>query len=118
MHIPTHLKDVSKVLGYFSYTESGKVCCDGDACIIAGSEEKMRFYIDNLPKSGERDIIKKTRFDEVINGLRKGGEYAFDEESYNRFYDLATLNGIEGLPAREMFLDVEEAMHFIIIKIG
>ncbi|MCP4475014.1 MAG: hypothetical protein GY821_10720 [Gammaproteobacteria bacterium] len=31
-----------KIVGYFSYTNSGTVFCDGTACIIVDSEEKMR----------------------------------------------------------------------------
>ena len=118
MHIPTYLKDESKVIGYFSYTNSGGVCCDGDACVIAGTEEKMKFYINRMEKSNEKDIIKKTRFGEIVNGMGQGGAYAFDEESYNRFYDLAITNGIAGLPEKEKFLENSDAAtHFIRIQI-
>ncbi len=30
--------------------------------------------------------IKKARFGEIIAGMRCGGKYAFDKESYSRFY--------------------------------
>jgi len=103
MSIPVNLREATKVIGYFSYTKSGEVCCDGDACVIAGTEERMRFYINKMGKSKERDIIKKTRFDEIVNGMIKGGAYSFDEKSYNKFYDIAITNGINGLPAKENF---------------
>ncbi len=47
-----------KVIGYFAYHRGGEVICDGDSCIIAGSEEKMKAYIAAYagkitnPKSG------------------------------------------------------------------
>ena len=102
MHIPVCIKDTFKVIGYFSYTDFGEVCCDGDACVIAGTERNMRTYINRMAKSNQKDIIKKTRFGEIINGLRQGGAYAFDEKSYNKFYDLAMANGITGLPEKDI----------------
>ena len=87
-----------KVIGYFSYTNSGEVTCDGDACVIAGSEELMKNYLSRKPSGGNKDIIKKTRFGEIINGMNKGGAYAFDEEAFARFLPIAKLNKIPGLP--------------------
>lgn len=77
--IPKHLKKGSKVIGYFSYTNAGHVCCDGDACVIAGSLEAMEGYVEELPSNNnEKNMIKKTRFSEIIEGLKQGGAYAFD----------------------------------------
>lgn len=114
--IPRHIKEVSKVVGYFSHT-SGNVFCDGDACIIAGTEERMKFYLQRMPGSSERDVIKKTRFGEIIEGLRRGGAYAFDEESYKRFLHLATLNGVKDLPGKEFFAEPVEPLNFIRIQV-
>jgi hypothetical protein len=112
------IKEVSKVVGYFSYSHSGDVLCEGDACIIAGTEERMRLYIKRVSKKGERDTIKKTRFGEIMNGLRQGGAYAFDEESYSRFFDLAKINGMDFFPAKEEFLKNRPAdgIQFVIIR--
>jgi hypothetical protein len=119
VHIPSYLSDATKVIGYFSCTNSGEVCCDGDACVIAGTEEKMRDYIINrLEKGAEKDIIKKTRFGEIVNRMRQGRAYAFDEESYNNFYDLAVINGITGLPDKKKFLEDQAAeMSFVRIQL-
>ena len=87
-----------KVIGYFSYTNSGEVTCDGDACVIAGSEELMKNYLSRKSSSGSKDIIKKTRFGEIINGMNNGGAYAFDEGAFARFLSVAKLNKIPGLP--------------------
>jgi hypothetical protein len=44
MFIDVHVKEASKVIGYFAYMPSGTVICDGEACIIAGSEEQIKSY--------------------------------------------------------------------------
>ena len=87
-----------KVIGYFSYTNSGVVLCDGDACVIAGSEELIKNYLSRKSSVSSKDIIKKTRFGEIINGMNKGGAYAFDEEAFARFLSVAKLNKLPGLP--------------------
>ena len=57
--------------------------CDGDACIIAGSEELMKAYLEELSTpSVNKDITRKTRFGEIIDGIAQDGIYAFDSESY------------------------------------
>ena len=38
--------------------------------------------------------IMKTRFDEILRGMRMGGAYSFDEESYGRFLPLARGEGM------------------------
>ena len=95
--IPKKIKESFKVIGYFAYTSSNAFC-DGDACVIAGSEELMKSYLQEAPADAEKDIIKKTRFGEIIEGMRRGGAYAFDKESYKHFLDIAKLNGIDNLP--------------------
>jgi hypothetical protein len=118
MAIPINIKEASKVVGYFSYTNSGVVFCDGDACVIAGSEELMKSYLLKIPTGDSRDIIKKTRFGEIINGMKQGGAYAFDKESYDKFLFLAKLNEIDGLPSNSGFLDKpEEELNFIRIQL-
>lgn len=118
--IPVYIKEASKIIGYFSYTAAGNVSCDGDACIIAGSEELIKQYLEKMPKSSQRDIIKKTRFGEIIEGLRRGGEYAFDEESYKRFLHFAKMNKMTDLPEGDVFsgLASEEDMRFVRIQIA
>ncbi len=46
--------DDTRVIGYFAYTPPMYVVCDGDACIIAGSEAGMKRYIEAMV-SGSRD---------------------------------------------------------------
>ena len=87
-----------KVIGYFAYEPGGKVVCDGDSCVIAGSDEKMKSYIAEFGKSAKTVTIKKTRFGEIKRGMELGGAYSFDEESYSRFHPLARKAGINAGP--------------------
>ena len=90
----------TKVIGYFAYSAPTQVVCTGHACVIAGSEAAMRRHLAEVDSSGRLShTIRKTRFGEILQGLRLGGAYAFDSESYSRFYPLA----------RMAQLDVKEA---------
>jgi len=118
------MRQADKVIGYFSYTNSGEVTCDGNACVIAGSEELMKVYINRKLGGGNnnnKDIIKKTRFGEIINGMNNGGAYAFDEEAFARFLPIAKSNKLCGLPddcsvplGQEQ---PEDGIHFIRIQL-
>lgn len=117
--IPRKLKEGSKVIGYFSYTDAGHVFCDGDACMVAGSSESMKSYFEkDASNTNEKDFIKKMRFGELIEGLSQGGAYAFDEEAYTRFYHHARNNNMEGLPPKEIFSESPLAMHFLRIQMA
>src|SRR5829696_6888358 len=110
---------VGKVIGYFSYTKKGEVLCDGDACIIAGSKEALRHYRkEMLPTNRELDLIKKTKFIEIMKGLSCGSAYAFDKASYRNFLPLAKKSGIEDLPVTNEFFtpELSKGLHFIRIQ--
>ena len=77
----------------------------------------MKFYLQRMPSGSERDVIKKTRFGEIIEGLRRGGAYTFDEETYKRFFPLVTLNGIKDLPGKAFFAEPVEPLSFIRIQV-
>jgi hypothetical protein len=80
-----------KVIGYFSYLSPLEVfCSDGNSCIIAGSISSMKKYLQEkgIP-DGKKSVIKKTRFGEILYGIKKGAAYAFDEISYEKFYPIA-----------------------------
>lgn len=85
-----------KVIGYVAFNrEKTGVICDGDACIVAGSERKMEEYIQNHSTVKDAGIIRKARFGDIKNALSLGGAYLFDEESYSRFIDLAKKAGLD-----------------------
>ncbi len=106
----------SKVIGYFAYKSKTEVICDGDACVISGSKQEMENYINSMfPDSLKKTTIKKTRFGEIVNGIKLGAAYAFDEQSYNRFYPLANEVGFN-LKEESFSGESETGFHFVIIR--
>lgn len=85
-----------KVVGYFAYlTRMQVVCTGGDACVVSGSSSAMEAYLAELhPAGASKATVKKTRFGDMVQGLRLGAAYAFDKESYSRFYPLAISAGL------------------------
>jgi hypothetical protein len=92
---------VKKVVGYFAYHSAAEVICtDGDACVVSGSVGVMKQYLAELdPERASKATVKKTRFGEILRGLELGAAYAFDRESYGRFYPLAVNAGLPVEPA-------------------
>jgi hypothetical protein len=86
----------TKVVGYFAYLSPAQVVCtDVDACVISGSIGAMRRHLAEMdPLGAPRATVKKTRFGEIRRGLELGAAYAFDQESYARFYPLAVEVGL------------------------
>jgi hypothetical protein len=83
------------VIGWFAFA-GPNILCDGDACVIAGSPEAMRKIMARRATRGAPPLtIKKTRFGEIMTGLRLGAAYCFDEEAYNRFLPLAQREGLD-----------------------
>jgi len=87
----------SKVIGYWAYRSRAEVvCAEHDACLIAGSEEAMREYVREFTgQTADKHTIRKTRFGEILDGIRIGAAYAFDEEAYSRFLPLARGAGLQ-----------------------
>lgn len=84
-----------KIVGFFAiWTGTPNVLCDGDACVIGGSRAQLQDYIRNQGDENPADYtIKKTTYAEIRRGMKMGGAYAFDLESYGRFRQLALLDG-------------------------
>jgi len=76
----------------------------------------MKNYIASaLRGSSEKATIKKTRFGEIIKGMKMGAPYAFDEQSYNRFYPLANKIGFN-LIEEDFSKETETGHHFVVIR--
>ena len=88
-----------KVIGYFAFALPNEAVCTGDrgdACVISGSSRNMKAYVKEIDPDGlTKRIIKKTLFEEILRGLKLGAAYAFDEESYKKFYPLARKEGLQ-----------------------
>jgi len=90
--------DTNKIIGYFSYTKSGHVFCDGDSCIIVNSKKLMRRLLQAKASiESEQDLIKKTTFGEVIRGIELDASYLLDQDSYHVFYTIAKTNAMNDL---------------------
>jgi hypothetical protein len=110
--------DDTRVIGYFGYTPPMHAVCDGDACVIAGSEARMKRYVEAIVSGSFKETrIKKTRFGEILKGLKLGGAYAFDEEAYNRFHPLAKKAGLPITP-QDFSGPTPTGMHFVRIQLG
>ena len=85
-----------KVVGYFAVQiGTPNIVCDGDACVIAGSQQALRRYIERLIGQNSVDYqIRKTRYGEILQGMRMGGVYTFDNSAYKKFFPLAKADGI------------------------
>jgi len=106
----------TKIIGYFAFRTPAEVICDGDACVVSGSEESMRDYLESIsPEASKEMTIKKTRFGEIIKGMKMGAPYAFDEQSYNRFYPLANKTGFS-LKEEDFSVPTETGRHFVVIR--
>jgi len=85
-------KILKKTIGYFAIHHPIDVLCEGEACIIAGSQSALNRYKKTLTADAEFQN-RKTSLGEILEGLSRGGAYAFDEDSYNLFYPLANRHG-------------------------
>jgi hypothetical protein len=106
----------TKVIGYFAYVPPMNAFCDGDACIVAGSETALRDYIAALnPDDVNKNRVKKTRFGEIMRGIGLGAAYAFDADAYNRFFPLAQEEGLNVGP-EDFSQPSPTGMHFVRIE--
>ena len=85
----------TKVVGCFAHKGRDVVCTESLACLISGSHDAMARYIVEMGHDEKSNTIKKTRFGEILQGMRLGAAYAFDKESYERFYPLALPEGLK-----------------------
>ena len=107
-------KEKDAVIGYFAFYPPQDVLCDGDACVIAGSQSSLNKYIKSLSNSGVEFQKRKTRLSEILDGLLRGGAYAFDQESYKLFYPQANKHGYN--LSDEIFTETEAGRHFVVVK--
>lgn len=86
----------TKVIGFIAIaSRTNVICTDVDACVVAGSEMATKDHIAEIDIKNKYQVtIKKTRFGEIVEGMRLGGKYAFDKESYSRFYPLGKEIGL------------------------
>jgi hypothetical protein len=109
--------DNTRVIGFFAFLPPRDVFRHGDACVVAGSEEAMRRYLEFMPAETVGKIqITKSRFGDVKEGMEGGASYAFDQEAYDRFYPLAQKAGIDVQPDEFRTSDDNE-LHLVKVKL-
>lgn len=95
----------SRVLGFFAYAGPDEVFRFDEACVIAGSRERLQACLATHPKLRDASLtLAKIRFADVHAGLDEGAAYALDEEAFERFAPLARDAGID---VAETFPDAE-----------
>ena len=86
----------SRVLGFFAYAGPDEVFRFEDACVIAGSRERLQACLATHPALRDASLtLAKIRFADVHAGLDAGAAYALDEEAFERFAPLARDAGID-----------------------
>lgn len=90
--------EATRVVGVYAYSEHGKVFLYDEGCVVAGSEQAIKIYLEAFPPYPNRNMrVSKLRFGEIFDGLTSGAAYAFDKEAYARFYSLARRAGVDDL---------------------
>lgn len=86
-----------KVIGFIAQRKGTiDLLCDGDSAVVAGSEKRMKTYLsDSLGRSDADYEIKKARYGNILQCLKLGAAYSFNEEAYGRFYRLAIQEGMK-----------------------
>lgn len=107
-------KKLGKVIGYFAFHPPIDVLCDGDACIIAGTQSALNKYIKTLSAPEVAFQNRKTRLSDIRDGIDRGGAYAFDKESYKIFHPLANELGFK--LKNEDFNSTETGLHFVVVR--
>lgn len=113
---PSHDRD-SRVLGFFAHTSRDEVFRFEEACVVAGSQDRLRACLAAGPKLRDASLtFTKIRFADVHAGLDAGAAYAFDEAAFERFAPLARDAGID---VSETFPDHDgEALSFVKVKLA
>ncbi len=107
----------SRVVGFFAHDGPDEVFRFEEACVVAGSRERLRTCLAIHPKLRNASLtLAKIRFADVHAGLDTGAAYAFDDEAFERFAPLARDAGID---VAEAFPDHDgEAFSFVKVKLA
>ena len=105
------------MLGFIAHAGPDEVFRFEEACVVAGSPDRLRACLSIHPKLRDASLtLAKIRFADVHAGLDAGAAYVFDEEAFGRFAPLARDAGID---VAETFPDREaEAFNFVKVRLA
>jgi len=83
-----------KVIGVFGSKRGVGQFCDNQALVVCGSEATLRKAMLSRGADPATMMIQKARMGAVVEALRMGAAYAFDQEAYARFAPEAETIGI------------------------
>ncbi|MBX2882408.1 MAG: hypothetical protein KTR32_20840 [Granulosicoccus sp.] len=112
----------TRVIGYFA-VDGDRLVLDQGACVVTGSESTMTKVLAGLPETEKLTLAgqpllfrpRKIRFGAIVDGMSRGGSYAFDEEAYARFRNVANERGFV-LP-EETFVDEGDGIALLNLKL-
>ena len=81
------------VIGYVA-RQGIHMVCDGDACIVAGSQEAMVAILHYHRNDPAEHAIEPAHCAQILQAIHLGGAYAFDEQAYGRFLPEAQRAGL------------------------
>jgi hypothetical protein len=115
------LKGGHKGIGYVAFNETGASFCNGEICIIAGSEILMNQYLAMRihPDNPSKYNVRKIKLAEIYDAINNNYPFSFDKISFNIIEPLLCLNNIASalgkIPVKEndfviihSFEDIEE----------
>lgn len=75
------------LIGYLVHN-GVEVLCDGDGCVIAGSRHAIQAIVQRFgARFADMRTIQAAPFSDILDGLRRGAAYCFDEVAYGRFLE-------------------------------
>lgn len=101
------------------YCSASKAVCVGEALVVASTEKDLQVIDDRLHpifKFSKPTKLKKIKFGEILDGLTHGAAYAFDQQSYDRFYPIANSLCHE-LKAENLSARGDTGIHLITISL-
>ena len=85
-----HAEAVIGVVARYGMT----MLCDGDACVVAGSEAAMTAILQSQHRDPAAYAIEPAYAWQLLQAIDMGAAYAFDEQAYQQFLPAAQQAGL------------------------
>ena len=75
------------LIGYLAHN-GVQVLCDGEACVVTGSRHGIQEIVQRFgARFADMRTIQAAPFSDILDGLRRGAAYCFDEVAYGHFLE-------------------------------